>query len=358
MTEFEVKKYFRRNPPHTLSGLPATTCAVVIPVYDELDYFEKTILSIRTAQAAVPEPIAIIAVINYPPGRSPEQSEKLFRQIENGRYPDVAALYLPELSGGVGAARKAGMDAFLSSLPPEKISESIIFSLDADTLIAENYFSRLIPLTLRHQLVCIGFSHQKSSDPAGQHAIDRYEAYLLRYMNKLREANSPYAFTAIGSAFAVRGDLYLRSGGMKVRQAGEDFYFLQNAAKIVPPRQLDEVLVHPSARISNRVPFGTGPAVAALLEGKTLNEIPDEPFALLKNLLQNIENDKLQTNVDEWLTGLPEQCSIFLKQEHFPEIWQNILKNLPRRPDAAIRAFHEWFDGLKTLRFLHFAMKQ
>ena len=30
-----------------------------------------------------------------------------------------------------------------------------------------------------------------------------------------------------------------------------------------------------------------------------------------------------------------------------------LLKNLPQRAGAREKAFHEWFDGLKTLRFLH-----
>ena len=358
MTEFEFNKYFRRNPPLPLPVPPETLYAVIIPVYDELDFFEKTICSIRDARKKVSEKIAIIAVINYPAGKSPEQSVQLLKQLQNGKFPDVSALFLPELSGGVGAARKAGMDAFLATVPPEKISESIIFSLDADTLISENYFSTLIPLVRSHRAVCIGFSHQQAVDAAGQKAIDRYEKYLLRYMNKLKEAGSPYAFCTIGSAFAVRGDLYLHSGGMKVRQAGEDFYFLQNVAKITPPLQLDEVLVYPSARVSDRVPFGTGPAVADLMEGKELNEVPDEAFVLLKNLLSHVRDDELPGDMEKWLSALPEQCSAFLLQEKFQTIWQQIKKNLPRKSGAAVRAFHEWFDGLKTLRFLHFTMKQ
>ena len=280
------------------------------------------------------------------------------------RYIDIHAHVFPEniASKAVTSLEayynfKWGGNGLLSdlgaSMEESGVEKSVIFSLDADTVIEKEYFAEVLPETLKGGAVSIGFSHQKAADEAHQQAIDRYEAYLKRYVDKLKEANSPYAFFTVGSAFAVRCDAYLKAGGMKVREAGEDFYFLQAVAKTSGVRSMDRVLVHPSPRISLRVPFGTGQAVAKFLRGGELNEIPDGAFALLKKVLENVREENL-VSPEKFLAELPIAAAGFFLAEKFPEAWKKVLNNLPARQEAAVRAFHEWFDGLKTLRFLHF----
>ena len=43
--------------------------------------------------------------------------------------------------GGVGEARKIGMDSCLQVLGEESLNEKLFFCLDADTLVSENYLS-------------------------------------------------------------------------------------------------------------------------------------------------------------------------------------------------------------------------
>ena len=353
MREFDLRKYQRRNPEHLDDLSRHFRHAVVIPVYNELAHFGATEYSIRQALKEVKENIAVIAVINYPAGTDKTESEKLLNLIRNGVFPGVIPLYLPEFTGGVGGARKAGMDAFINTLNAGDMEKSVIFSLDADTVVEKEYFVKVLPEALKGGAVSIGFSHQQAADREHQQAIDRYEAYLLRYVEKLRYAGSPYAFASIGSAFAVRCDAYVRSGGMKVRDAGEDFYFLQAVAKVGGVRILPEKLVHPSPRISTRVPFGTGPAMAALLRKEALNEIPDGAFEVLKKVLANADDEHLETP-EKFLFTLPAAAGEFFLKERFPASWRKVLVNLPDRPHARQAAFHLWFDGLKTLRFLHF----
>ncbi len=353
MREFDVNKYRRKNPAPELDGKKTFRHAVVIPVYNELTGFAATENSIRQALSCIDEAVAVIAVINYPAGKDGEDSLKLLNLIRVGVFPGVIPIYLPELKGGVGAARKAGMDAFIRTLAPEDMEKSVIFSLDADTLIEKDYFVKVLPEALKGGAVSIGFSHQKAADEAHQAAIDAYEAYLKRYVEKLEKAGSPYAFFTVGSAFAVRCDAYLKSGGMKVREAGEDFYFLQAVAKCCGVRSIKDALVHPSPRISTRVPFGTGQAVAKLLRNEKLNEIPDGAFELLAAVLKKVDVNTL-AEPEKFLAGLPLKAAEFFLKEKFVEAWKRALCNLPDRPEARIDAFNEWFDGLKTLRFLHF----
>ena len=63
----------------------------------------------------------------------------------------------------------------------------------------------------------------------------------------------------IGSAFAVTANAYIKRGGMTRSQAGEDFYFLQTLAQIGTVGEITTTKVYPSARLSDRIPFGTGP---------------------------------------------------------------------------------------------------
>ena len=48
----------------------------------------------------------------------------------------------------------------------------------------------------------------------------------------MKFAGYPWAMYTVGSAFAVTAEAYVKRGGMNRRQAGEDFYFLQNLAHI------------------------------------------------------------------------------------------------------------------------------
>lgn len=355
MKQFDVDKYFRKNPPVPFPVPGKFPVAVIIPAYDETDGIAPTLHTLHTAIQNAPCPVAAVVVVNHPPGADAAPSEKLFLDITSGTYPGISAIYLPDNPGGVGLARKTGMDAFLASLAPEELESAVIFSLDADTIVDANYITTVLPEVLKGGAVAIPFSHREAETPEIQQAIGCYEAYMSRYVQKLSEAGSPYAFFTIGSAFAVRGDACIRAGGMKVRQAGEDFYFLQAVAKSSGVRQLTGVpLVHPSPRPSGRVPFGTGPAVASLLAGEVLHPISDAAFGELKLLLD-------QSKQDQWLchehpdgSVLPECARDFLQKEGFFDIWNRMFCNLPDSPSKRQKAFNEWFDGLKTLKFLHF----
>ena len=90
------------------------------------------------------------------------------------------------------------------------------------------------------------------------------------------------------------------------------------------------------------------------MAGGELNEISDAAFALLAEVLAAATGKNLDSP-EKFLAAVPEKSRRFFQQERFPAAWKNVLGNLPEKPEAAVKAFHEWFDGLKTLRFLHFS---
>lgn len=344
----DFQKYLRRNPAvPVFPPLPeGVSRCVVIPACDELETLPETLTSLVNAGNRNP----VLIVINYPAGASRavmESAVELRRRLEAGVLPGAEHLhwiYAPDLSDGVGEARKLGMDCFAAVHTAESAESAWIFSLDADSPVTAEYFEGCERCFAEHAecgVLIVPIRHRRGATLELEIAIRRYERYLRRHVEKLRYAGSPYAFQTIGSGFAVRLESYLRSGGMRKRRGGEDFYFLQAAAKVTQVQTAPGTWVNPSARVSERVPFGTGPALAKLLRGEALPEVSDHAFELLRQLLEVMPAGEP-----------PAEALPFLEREKFYSTWERIRKNTPPGKEQA--AFHCWFDGLKTLRFLHF----
>lgn len=349
MTARDIEKYRRRNPAQSIEGLGDYRICTVIPCFNENASFGKTLESLKQAAALIREPVAVLVVINFPEGADESESLELLRRIQENEFgsKDLFAIYAPSLKGGVGEARKIGMDSFLQSRSVESVSEAMICSMDGDTLVDQDYYREITAFFSRSRRggAVPLLRHLPGEDPGTEAAIRRYEAYLDRYVNELRRCGSPYAFHTVGSAFAVKGEAYIKAGGMKVRKAGEDFYFLQELAKTSGVGLIDRVLVFPSPRISARTPFGTGQAVRDIIEGRSLPEVSEGAFDRLEKLLKAAVFENLDKDTPE----LPDKE--FFEKERFFQVWQGIRRNTP---DAKLcTAFHTWFDGLKTLRFLH-----
>ena len=349
------EKYLRRSGAAPRLGA-CFSRAAVIPAHDEAAELPRTLDSLERALVRAPRPVAVIVVVNHPAGASERTSLEMLRLLETRKAPWLFPLYAPGISGGVGEARKLGMDSFVAAHTAESVDDALIWSLDADTRVEMDYFSAVEAAFAEHpraDFCTVGFRHEPGATPELERAIREYEAYLRSYVENLRRAGSPYAFFSIGSAFAVRGAAYVRAGGMKVRNAGEDFYFLQECAKCGEFFELPELLVHPSARRSGRNAFGTGPALEKILGGGGLNRIAPAAFDALKILLDAARDPELLADPERLLAAVPEAVRKFLQGCRFAENWRRILANTPETPVARGRAFHRWFDGLKTLRMLH-----
>ena len=358
MKAHDFDKYLRRNPGEQLSGLEKCSCAVVIPTYRDKDDLAVCLDSLFAADN--PSLTAVIAVVNHPaqddPGPSAETLEMLSRiTAPQGFF--LYALYAPDLVNGVGEARKLGFDLFCRSRTPENADTSVMFSLDADCLVEKEYFSAVQKMfndDCQTGGVVIPVKHRKSDDFEIEKAIRSYEAYLAAYESKLASAGSPYAFQTIGSGFAVRVRDYIRCGGMKQKKAGEDFYFLQELVKSSKLVKYPSVLVHPSPRISLRVPFGTGTAVRDIIGGKMPREVTDEAFEVLKTVLETASAPGTLTDAEIFMGKIPEKAAKFFGGNGFVNSWQKSVVNQKlNSDDARQRAFHLWFDGLQTRRFLH-----
>jgi hypothetical protein len=240
---------------------------------------------------------------------------------------------------------------------PIAFSDFIFFSLDADTIVSPDYLE-----TAGHELRrsgrtggVISFKHQEADSPESQAAIDEYEAFLNYYVRGLRWAGSPYAFHTIGSClcFSARG--YIRANGFSARrQAGEDFYFCMELAKTGAICEIQKTMVFPSARVSQRVPFGTGKRMveATLKCGKPLLAYDFRVFVCLRELLAAVSahTDEGAPRIFAELTN--HSTREFLESRGFPGIWGRFQRQYKTR-DALLAAFHRWFDGFVTLKYIH-----
>ena len=344
---------------------------VVLPVMDELEELPGTLKSLTIALDRHDGPrTGVLLVVNHSPDApAPRRAanERLLQllrtaspELLRGLVPGETLFWIDaasagrELRHGVGEARRIGLDCALMLLAPEQRAEAFLCCLDADSPVAPDYLLGLEEWFRANPdagAVSIAVRHRPGGTAAEETAIRAYERYMADYVARLKKAGSPYAFHTIGSAMAVRVPAYIAAGGMRVRRGAEDFYFLQAVRKIAPVGEYPVPLVFPAARPSDRVPFGTGPAVRAQLAGHPLPEYAETGFTALKFLLEAADDETLR-NPEKFDGKMTDHIRHFLRQHGFHAVWPSVLRNLPARKGAAREAFDRWFDGLKTLQFL------
>jgi hypothetical protein len=260
---------------------------------------------------------------------------------------------------GVGLARKLGCDLALARLDWTGPEQPILVMLDADTLVAADYLPALGTHFRKAPEggAVIPFRHQRGTTATLEAAIGRYEHYLFGYALGLSLAGSPYAYPTVGSAVACRATAYIRAGGMNRRLAGEDFYFLQQLAKTGGVAWVEGTLVQPSARLSRRVPFGTGPSLASQLEKgpQSVRSPPAGAFRVLADWLKRaVEAGPGTAGLDLLAEAgaIDPDLGQFLTAQGFPAVWDRLRRNHPT-PASLHQAFHCWFDALKTRQLLH-----
>ncbi|MFA6412569.1 MAG: hypothetical protein WCW53_07705 [Syntrophales bacterium] len=260
--------------------------------------------------------------------------------------------------GGVGHARKIGMDRALTLLDPHHHEKKMIFCLDADTLVDSNYLSSLRNHFERFSPpgAVVAFSHRMPEDRRLAAGICCYEIFLRYYVLGLGWAGSPYAFHAIGSTMACTAAAYTAVRGMPCRQAGEDFYFMNKLAKLGSLGDVRDTTVYPSARPSGRVPFGTGRRMLRFLEGGHDEYLVYDPrvFSVLKAWLEEFtrETDSAGNDLLARASAISPQLHSFLDHHKFAALWERI-RGANRRHEYLTRQFHGWFDGFKTLKLIH-----
>lgn len=293
------------------------------------------------------------------------QDQMIRNACPNLAYVDASSdgMEMPTREGGVGMARKLGMDMALRLFHYDSPGVKLLFSLDADTRVESNYLSEVRRFfeARKNKSAVVSYAHRLDGDQDVQAAICCYEIFLRYYTLGLRFARSPYSYHTIGSTMICTADSYAAVRGMNRREAGEDFYFLNKLAKLGDVGKIHGTQVHPSARPSSRVPFGTGRRVIRFLENRQNEYLLYHPgiFMILKQWLEMmcIGSDGDTNSLLSRAAAIHPLLASFLERHHFCELWPRIRRNYCRGNDLP-RHFHIWFDSFKTLKLVHFLTEE
>lgn len=268
-------------------------------------------------------------------------------------------LALPEKEGGVGLARKIGMDTALTLFNYGNQKKKILICLDADCTVAENYLTEIVKEfnSNTYSAAYVGFEHLLPDDAESRLAIICYEIFLRYYVLGLIYAGSGYAIHTIGSTMICDYESYIKVEGMNKKKAAEDFYFMEKLCKNYTVFKIEDTKIFPSSRGSWRVPFGTGQRVNRYLSKQQNEYLLYSPasFDVLKEWLK-VFNSEEKYSAEEYLSAAqkihPSLCN-FLIENKFAENWRKIVENCKNDLQLS-KQKHFWFDGFRTLKLIHY----
>ena len=340
---------------------------ITIPAKDELDTLPKTLNSLaQNNRKLLKKTLLTINLNNHiDETLAQEKNQKCFELINQQNFPfqlKIIDRFSNDLAyqdkHGVSLARKEAIEESLDSLS----DEALILWLDADTLVAPDYLEKVYEYYSEQESFHSGhvnFKHQQAESETVQKAIDNYELYLHYYAEALAYAQSPYAFRAIGSTIVHTKKAYQKIGGLSPKkQAGEDFYFLQHHAKAFGKiHYIKDAMVYPSARFSDRVPFGTGQSLKQICASDTQDYLTYDIscFEIIKGCLVVLRAIDFETSSEEVIDLLariePIAADFFIRlklETTLPRLQKNARDQI-----KLTESLMQFFDGFQTLRLIN-----
>lgn len=423
MSQQQYFKQYAEPEIYLLEGFPHCQYNKVlcIPVFDEHHSFLD---SIQVAAQNYNGKALLILIINQPDDiENCERNDKLVSllntypclwQNNHGlqlhRLATIDVLFVDRYSTdkriprkkGVGLARKIACDLAAYLFHMHRLTEAQIYCSDADVIFPIDYFSANIPKN--NSAAIFNFTHSGSISKnsisedsisednasvdnifADNHseitqATSLYEKSLHHYVEGLRRAGSAYAYHTIGSCLLISITHYIQARGFPKRPAGEDFYLLNKLQKLAPVFSLEHPTITIQSRLSNRVPFGTGPAIGKLISSNMqqakifyhpscfdilgkfliyLDTIADTGD-VSKNTIANVKDNPKDNAIDNVKDNIKDNKLITAMYLHelantfnLHNTVSNIFKT-HRNVASRKKHLHEWFDGFKTLKAVHY----
>lgn len=364
-----AKYVFPDIPLNLISGAPhiELKLSVCIPCHNETDV-RSTIQSIDqcTPISGVVEVIVLIndsekdsESVRIQNQYSYEECIELNNVIDNNKI-DIIPIYVTQISlkkAGVGYARRLAMDEANRRFTTIGRDRGIIACLDADTIVSDNYVTEIIKFFDDHTNLSgcsIAFEHNLNNipDPKIKSAICDYESHLRYFINMQRLIGLTFAYQTVGSAMAVTSKSYVKQGRMNTRKAGEDFYFMHKFIKNGLVGELNTSCVYPSARVSDRVPFGTGKAVGDILQSdENYQTYNSQSFWDIDSLIKRLAS--IYSNNEFQLSTLSDGLRSYLEKENFTEKIIEIKSNTTTY-ESFEKRFFQWFDAFRLMKCLHF----
>ncbi|MCA9665478.1 MAG: hypothetical protein KC503_07815, partial [Myxococcales bacterium] len=255
---------------------------------------------------------------------------------------------------GVGLARKVGADVAAALALRGVVSTRWLHYTDADARVPPDYFALPTERALGGCSALIyPFWHDVqrgiAEGDAPSRALALYELSLRYYALGLAHAGSPYAFHTVGSTLVVDLYAYGRVHGMPRLMAGEDFHLLDKLAKVGRVLTMARDPITLLCRPSERVPFGTGAAMAAIGEG-SLDCYSPQVFEVLAAFHAEIH----ARAADVAIPAAPPPLGDWLEAGAGP-LRAAVADVIARAPDVkrALRQAFVRFDALRTLQLVH-----
>lgn len=344
------------------------TLRIAIPAMDELDYLPVTLDALSKQDTRLP--FEVYVCVNQPdeywnhPERQTvcKNNQKLLEFLHG--YKSLT-LHIQDFASpglgwkgkktGVGFARKVLFEQILSECDPK----DIIISLDADTTFGTYYLQSVADRFERNPemtAMSVPYYHPlNGGDEIRDKALLRYEIYMRNYAVNLLKISSPYGFTALGSAIAMRACSLKKIGNITPYQSGEDFYLVQKFCKMGGLSLFNTECVYPAGRYSDRVPFGTGPSMKLGAEG-IWDSYPIYHFSFFTSIQEAY--GKLRELYENKISVMKNDFLRFLQKENQkPDIWQDIRENVSDFQHF-VKAFHQKADGLRILQFVRAKQQQ
>lgn len=342
---------------------------LVVPAYRESPAFLQRI-PVAAGKSLV------IVVINAPPVAIEDGlNEKLLEAISSAGQPLWASQNLAlftgaqahydvlrvdrhssglRTDGGVGVARKTGGDLACSLIERGSIRSPWIHNTDGDTQLPPDYFDASSSAANGASALLFPYEHDCDLDEPIGWATRLYELGLNHYVAGLKLAGSPYAFQTVGSSFAVHARAYAQVRGFPKREAGEDFYMLNKLAKVGAVVAASTAPIRIQARTSDRVPFGTGAGVAKILAlADPINEYRfyhPGVFTALGEFLGQFDALWSKEDPSSSLAALRQHLDFAKGLSH--------ARSQSRSQKAYLGHLHNWFDGFRTLKAVHWLRDQ
>ncbi len=364
-----IRKYlatYAESESRHLPALKQYEHVIVIPA------FRESWPSLRSVWASQPGNALIVIVINTPEFEDLPTLQLVsdLRQhcprlassgpIEIRRDGDHDLLIVDRFSEGrripanlgVGLARKIGADIALALIASGQVRQNRISLTDGDVVLPADYTD----ITMAPEDAALIFPFVHVPEPQAGIACLLYEIRLFYYAAGLRWAGSPYGFTTVGSTIAVNALHYARVRGVPRRNAGEDFYLLNKLAKSGHIRSLREPTIRIQGRLSDRVPIGTGPglkAIVSLTDPMTsYGYYHPEIFVQLGGF-----HRWLYSLWDKSDTPPPPGTEAFCETQGLLDTMDKRRAQITSRP-VFEQFVREWFDGFRTLKFVHSRQQQ
>ncbi len=374
-----VSNYLANNPwarnwdAHLPSPSPQLRFSIVIPSLAESASLPHVLDSLRNNQRL--DDCEVLVVVNQSVA-APEE----ITQDNRATMEKLAALTqsplvvhgldafsegraMPAQHAGVGLARRWGLDLGLIRLyQAGNSAHGVLICLDADSPVAPGYvdairsvWSENAPPTAAY----CRYEHPLPTDPALHLPAVAYELWLRYLEFGFQIAGSWFAFPTIGSCTLMAARAYAQVGGIEPRKAAEDFHLLRKLAKLSGERPLEYVsgaCVYPAARVSDRVPFGTGRAMQrSHAEGEGLY-LWVEPASAFLELREFFSHAAQAYSEPDLFLSLPPRLKAFLEQEGADAVFKKFRHTYPSSRQFEM-ALQHWFDSLRIIRYLNEAAR-